>query len=325
MRQLGGNQWHGDSSIAWGIGIEASLRTPLDTDDVRDRLDALLTRHRHLAPAYVVEGEPSFAELLSRPFEQERLRVQVKDHRVRVVGHHTAVDGLGLLTILGDLTGKRVESGALGLGRRPTRPFVRTALGRLKEAAFAPPAVIAPVGRTRVVDDALAVIEVPGSVRAADLVVAAAAAILARQPEARRIAVAVGASKRPGPGAWPTDESAYLRLRNAERLDVEAVGRALRSQPAEPSGEVAGSGFAARVSALLSRRLGSTILVSHLGEVSGDALDGVAFYPVTGGRSGVSLGAVGAGGSTSLTMRARGGEHSGTDLADLLDEVRSRI
>jgi len=141
-----------------------------------------------------------------------------------------------------------------------------------------------------------------------------------------RIAVAVGASIRPGAQARPEDASAYLRLRRAERLDADAVEAVLRSRPAEPPAPaVGGSGAVARVPGWFSRRLGSTLLVSHLGELRARRLDAVEFYPVSGGRSGVSLGAATVGGRTTLTLRARGGEHTAEQLGRLLDLVREAL
>ena len=138
--------------------------------------------------------------------------------------------------------------------------------------------------------------------------------------------MAVGASRRPGADAAPTDDSAYLRLRRAERLDGKALDAALRTQPAEPAGDqLAATGVAARVAALLSQRLGSTLLVSHLGELEGDGFESVSFYPVSGGRSGVSLGAATLGGRTTLTLRARGGEHTAAGLSELLALVRDGL
>ena len=76
---------------------------------------------------------------------------------------------------------------------------------------------------------------------------------------------------------------------------------------------------------LLSRRLGSTLLVSHLGEVTADGATGLAFHPVTAGGTGLSLGAVGLGGSTTLTLRARADHWDRPGLAGLLSEIAAEL
>ena len=72
---------------------------------------------------------------------------------------------------------------------------------------------------------------------------------------------------------------------------------------------------------LLAPRLGSTLLVSHLGDVTCPGVAALAFAPVTGGGSGVSLGAVGHDGATTLSLRARGRTHDADDLAELLEAI----
>ena len=76
---------------------------------------------------------------------------------------------------------------------------------------------------------------------------------------------------------------------------------------------------------LLSRRLGSTLLVSHLGALHVPGAVGAAFHPVSGGGSGVSLGAVALDDATTLTLRARGRQHGRAELAALLADVAARL
>jgi hypothetical protein len=318
-------QWHGDSSVTWGVAVVARLREALSVDQVRGRLAGLTARYPHLADVTLSETT-DLAAMASSPFGGEGVRVAVDGNVIAVAAHHHIVDGLGLVALLSDLTGTRIQSRARGLGDRPGRPFRRAAASRILEALFAPPDVVAASGRTRTGRDVFACTDVDRVVLTGPVVVAAAAAIRRWNGRPARVAVAIGASRRPGAGASPIDDSAYLRLRRADRLDAASVDQAVRTYPTEPAGRsLAATPAAATVTALLSRRLGSTLLVSHLGELDGDGLESVAFYPVTGGRSGVSLGAATVSGRTTLTLRARGGEHSQEELSDLLAAVRDQL
>jgi len=68
-------------------------------------------------------------------------------------------------------------------------------------------------------------------------------------------------------------------------------------------------------------RLGSTLLVSHLGDVTTSAAARLAFYPVTAGGTGLSLGAVTHDGTTTLTLRGRGSAWDPAGLEALLAAV----
>ena len=72
---------------------------------------------------------------------------------------------------------------------------------------------------------------------------------------------------------------------------------------------------------MLAPRLGATLLVSHLGDVTTSAAGALAFYPVTAGGTGLSLGAVGHGGSTVLTLRGRASRWDAASLEALLGSV----
>jgi len=326
------DEWHGDTSITWGIALRGRIR-PADRPDreqVRARLRELAGRHPDLGLPDELTTGWDLAQLASTPFPETgpAVRVALERDAVVVAAHHHAVDGLGLLAVFSELSGIEVVSSARGLGERPSRPFVRAAAGRVAEALLQPPAIVSPTGDRKGLD-VLAARELDEPVRTGRLVAAATAAVrawnTAQGARADRIAVAVGASLRPGAGARPEEASAYIRLRRAERLDADAVDAALRSQPAEPPAPGGGSGTLARVTGWFSRRLGSTLLVSHLGELDARQLDAVEFYPVSGGRSGVSLGAATVGGRTTLTLRARGGEQTREELDCLLGLVREAL
>ena len=67
------------------------------------------------------------------------------------------------------------------------------------------------------------------------------------------------------------------------------------------------------------------MLVSHLGRVQADELEALAFYPFAGGGSGLALGAVTVGSSTTLTLRAQAARHATADLESLLDAIADAL
>jgi hypothetical protein len=145
------------------------------------------------------------------------------------------------------------------------------------------------------------------------------------------VSVAVGASGRVrAPGEEPADDSVLLRLRDLEGRSQEEVAALLRAAVPEPSPQQAGGsrvlaaalGLGMRV---LAPRLGSTLLVSHLGEVTAPAVERLTFHPVTAGGSGISLGAVGHAGSTTLTLRARARRWDDDGLEQLLEAIIHRL
>jgi hypothetical protein len=254
------------------------------------------------------------------------------DPAVLLAAHHGALDGLGLLALLGVVLGEPVRSSAKGLGdRRPAGSFAASAGRRLAEALVAPPARVAPSSGTP---------RGPGAGGSGDLVLArdvadadahpagtaavVAAAVRAieewnaagtggrRRASSRRIVIAVGASRRPGTDLSLEERSAYLRIRPRSG-GLNDVRAALYSAAPEPAPDLAGGrprrwavALAAIGARALSARLGSTLLVSNLGLVTGpDGLRSVAFHPVAHGRSGLAVGAATVGGVTTLTVRAR--------------------
>ena len=105
-------------------------------------------------------------------------------------------------------------------------------------------------------------------------------------------------------------------------FDAAAVGERLRTASLEP---VAWNGRRGRRAAalalrVLSPRLGSTLLVSHLGQVVADGVEELWFAPVTG-SGGLALGAVGLAGRTHLVLRAEGGGWTPAALGDLLHAI----
>lgn len=315
-------RWVADPSIGWRILLTASLAAPPDPD--------LLARS-----PYPVRTGPSLAglhRLLVAP-AVEPVVVGVAGRDLVVSAHHGSVDGLGLLRVLEQLGAGPATTSAKGVGDRPAgHGYAGTVGRRLAEALLRPPAPVpgARRGRDRTVPaagDTMVELTVPGAFRTAHVVHAAVRALvgLGAGP---RVVVAVGVSRDPA-GAGPlADHSALVRLHDAERLDPAGVEEALRRAPVERP-PVAGSGPVDRAAMLgmrlLSRRLGSTLLVSHLGEVTAPGVERLSFHPVTAGGSGVALGAVGHRGRTVLTLRARASAWDADGLERVLEAVGGEL
>jgi hypothetical protein len=305
-------RWVADPTIGWRILLTATLPDlPPADDNVRTAAST---------------SELQRALVLPDP---EPVVIGVSGHDLVISAHHGAADGLGLLRILEQRGHGPVTSSARGVGDRPAgHGYAGTVARRLAEATFRPPARI-PGNRhgAPVAGDVMAEIDLPGSYRTAEVVHAAAAALTERGTGAH-VAVAVGVTRDPDADGAVADRSALLRLRDVEGLDLPAIERALRESPVERP-PVSRSGGVDRVAAvamrLLARRLGSTLLVSHLGEVSAPHVARLSFHPVTAGGTGLSLGAVGHGGRTVLTLRARATAWNADGLEPLLEAVGGRL
>jgi hypothetical protein len=173
---------------------------------------------------------------------------------------------------------------------------------------------------------------VPRPWRTADIANAAVRGVVRHNQElgrpTRHVAVAVGAGRPRADGEPIANRSGLIRLTDLEDRSGEEIAELLRTAPLEPA-PVARSKAGNRALSggvrVLSRRLGSTLLVSHLGEVLADGSTGLAFHPVTAGGSGVSLGAVTLGGSTTLALRARAARWDRAGLERLLDEIVAEL
>ncbi|MBL0748184.1 hypothetical protein [Nocardioides baculatus] len=327
--------WVADPTVAWVIALTARVREPVTPERVRAGLAAT-------GLDCAVEGsEPSpEASLLARATAPgpTALRAVVAGRDLALAAEHQHCDGLGLLALLGTTLPASPTSSARGVGDRPpSGGGTAAAVRRLREAALTPPATVAPGPPGAGDGDSFVRLTVPGRVPVAELVRASVAAVRAhnhdRGARTDRIAVAIGASRDGGAAPVVRDRSALLRLRDVERLSGDALREAIRSAlpEAPPPGSGGGSrlvgAMATAAMGLLSGRLGSTLLVSHLGEVEADGVEDLAFYPVTGGGSGVSVGAVGLRGTTVVTLRARRHRHPPLTLEELgrrvLDELTS--
>lgn len=336
--------WVADPSLPWQILLAARLDAPPADDLLLHRLAHVARQARWSGAPAPLRHAPSYdallGELSAEPDASFPVGLGVAEGHLVVRAHHSHVDGLGLLALLSALLDAPVRSTARGVGDdRPQPPFARAALARLGEVAWAPPARIAPTapGRPTGARDAFASTQIAGTWRTSDLVAACTRALprFAEGPprRARRVAVAVGASRVSGAEAGVRDDSALIRLRTRGPLAVREVRALLAAAPLQPApgpraGDARRAGVASVAAArgtgialrLLGARLGSTVLVSHLGVVDG-AAPPLAFYPVTGGGSGLSVGAVSHRGSTTLTARARGSRHDDEGLQEILEAL----
>ncbi|HYG93448.1 MAG TPA: hypothetical protein VD859_07625 [Nocardioides sp.] len=339
-------RWVGDPAIGWRILLTARLDAAPDPATVATRLAALYAEEGWGAvPGPEPDHDVRRLQARLTADRPEPVLVGTAEGSVVVSAHHSRVDGLGLLRVLGATIGAPVRSSARGVGGRPsTGGVVGTVAERLREVVVRPPAALdPPTTLTRGPGhadgpDTLAELDVEGRFRTADLVHAAAGAAVAHQRSlglrSEPVAVAVGATREGRPDGPIADASVLLRLRDVERLDRDQVAAALRSAPVQtppavrgPLGRTVDPLLRAGTRAL-SRRLGSTLLVSHLGDVTAPAsVERLAFHPVTAGGSGVSLGAVALadGARTVLTLRARSDRWQDDGLEQVLEAIAGRL
>jgi hypothetical protein len=320
--------WGGDPSIAWRILLTAVPTTPLTVERLAERQAALHLAQGWPAPPPVSTGEPvglrrDLAEVRDVP-----LVVGLAGDQVVVSAFHAYVDGRGLLDVLAALVDSPVVSSARGIADRPREGSLA---GRLAELAFAPPARISLSPVVAADGDAYAVLTFPEGVRTSALVHAAVGAVVAHNDAAgspsRHVTVGVGAGPPVPEGGLLANRSALLRLRDLEGLSPAEVNERLRNAPLSGAGGSGASGGRLTGLALrmLAPRLGSTLLVSHLGDVTTNGADELAFYPVTAGGTGLSLGAVAHDGATTLTLRGRATAWDEPGLQRLLDRVADAL
>jgi hypothetical protein len=294
----------GDPRIAWTVLLTATLREAPSAALISARLD-------ELAGAENWSSSPPLA-------------ITVNGDEVTLAADHRYLDGQAMLAALSRLLDRPVRSLATGVGSERRRAGL--GLGgakRLFEVSARPSAVLAPTSTGDSDEDAIAHAHLPYRVSTSDLVVAATDALAGGSP--RPISVAVGVATRVG--SELADNSGYLRIRDARGLSRAEVSDFLRRAPLQPGGEPAGAvgALASIATRALANRLGSTVLVSHLGDVVADGVADLAFYPVSGGASGLSLGAATIEGRTTITLRARGHRHSSDGLERLLETITAAL
>lgn len=329
---------YGDPTVSWSILLEAKLSSVLTPEKARMRLAVAVEERPWLGAAPDVEAVPGkelpatrdrFAEA---PYERGapllRVAVGTDEPVVLIAAHHGALDGLGLLAVLGLALDVPISSAAKGIGTRTAdRSFLASAFQRLAEALFAPPARIAPERAERGQGDVFSARNLPRS-RLGSSAFAAAAANLTESWNSRhgkktaRVVAAVGASWRGGAAPEPEHDSAFFRLRLGRKPVAAEVGALLAARPPEPDFPARSSRIARLGTRLLASRLGSTYLVSNLGLVSAaDAVTSIAFYPAASGRSGVAFGAATVGGTSTVTVRARRKDFDDAAVAGLADGI----
>ena len=325
-------EWVADPSIAWRILLTARTHEPLDPVALAARQSTLHASQGWAAATDVAVDEPDVLRRRLAEVRDEPLVVGLADQHLVVSAFHAYVDGLGLLDVLAALVDSPASSATRGIGDRPpAQSVLRAGLSRLAEVAVAPPARVATVPVTATGGDAYAATSVDGPVRTAALVHAAAAGIVAHNRaagrSARHVAVAVGAGRPAAPGEPLANRSELIRLRDVDRMAAADVEAALRSAPLSGAGGTGAAGGRVTQVALriLGPRLGSTMLVSHLGEVTTAAASDLAFYPVTAGGTGLSLGAVTHDGRTTLTLRGRGSDWAADGLEGLLAGIAAQL
>ena len=333
--------WLGQTGLAWNILLVVDLLEVPTVPTLLERLEAMSDKHGWGSPSAGAVVTGSVDELLDSfaviPDGGQPVSVGVTGSGLVIRAHHAYVDGLGLLALVRDLTGAPVRSSVTGVLARPTRSAPRTLFVRLLEVALRPPAPVAgstASGSSRM-GEAFATARVDGSRRTADLAAAAVAAVGVWNEDAqvrrRGIALAVGVSTTGGEHLEVGDDSGFLRVTDAECLTPGELEVALAQAPLQVGGtaQSAGTRWASGLIRLgtrvLARRLGSTVLVSHLGRVEAASVTSAAFYPMAGGGSGLALGAVTVGSTTTLTLRARARQHSSDELGRLLDDVVARL
>ena len=191
-----------------------------------------------------------------------------------LAARHDALDGLAMLTAAGRLLGCDLRSSARGVGTgRAGATGAMVARGW--EVVARPPARVAPSGDPAP-GDSFALTCVAAAPRTADLVRAGARAVVAwnraHRAPAQRVTVAVGVSTVGATSPALADRSAFLRLRGVEELELDDIRDLLARAPVQPGGS--GGAMSPVVAAvaniavrLVAPRLGSTLLVSHLGAV----------------------------------------------------------
>lgn len=334
--------WVADPRLAWTPTVACTLPAGLDATTLQERLHRINDRLRPGSTSEPVTESDDELDLLRRTSRARAggpVTAGLGGELLVVSVDHSVGDGASLLAALTEITGVSLTSGFSGVGERAAQHgFVAARVRRLAEVLFSPPAVVPPTTPTSgVPGDAFAARRVPGTHGTTAVIAASAAACAAELVTGRarrRVRIAVGLSTVSGARPALGDHSALLRLSPGTLASPERIRDALRTQGLEPDpGDETYDrrpGLArltTRVQGALASRLGSTVLVSHLGHVTsaGGGLCDVAFYPVTGGASGLSVGAVVQDGQTLLTARARAARHDAAGLARVLDAVAARL
>lgn len=333
----------GHPDVSWSVVIEAGLAAAPATADVQARLDAVLPGHPHLGPSPRVRSVDDAAlagerqRIADEPYAAGGPATRVTivagaSSRLLVAAHEGALDGLGLLGLAGLALGLPLASSARGVGADPPRgSFAASALRAVTEAAVRPPTRVAAAGgRPGARGDELGARDA-GSLRGtAHIVAAAARAVVAwnagHGAQAGRIVTVIGASHRAGDAITLDHAAAWMRVRPGRGDDAIVAARIAAEQPRPVGPPARLPGPAIGAIRLLSKRLGSTFLVSNLGLIAAPpAVTSLAFFPVAHGRSGVAFGAATVGNASTITIRARARRFDAAAAAEILDRVAGEL
>src|SRR4051794_19635060 len=136
--------WLGQSGLAWNILLSADV-VPPPTRVLSERLDALATRQGWPVGGSdtAVGGDrpEALRRLAAREHHWPPVAVGRTPEGLVVGAHHAYVDGLGLLTVLGELCATPVTSRAVGVGEgRANARVAGSLVRRLAEVAAHQPA-----------------------------------------------------------------------------------------------------------------------------------------------------------------------------------------
>jgi hypothetical protein len=322
---------YGDPDVTWSIVLQLDLAEALSSEEISARVPAVFGAHPHLGlhPAIERRDATTLDRFANEPYADDaplvRLALDDAGRQFLVAAHHGAVDGLGLVGLAGRLLGLELGTSARGVQRTGEEPgFLAGSLRRIQEIVLRPPERFRGSQRAERGDHLVGTVlpfrrQGTGALAWAGL---SALRLWNGSPPSRSQAViALGVSRRSGLPAPPPDRNtAYTRLRVSGIESRAALTELLIRTEPEPDFPVTDAhGLGAVVTRLLASRLGASMLVSNLGEISGRGVTSARFWPVASGPNGVSLGLVSAGDTTTMTVRARRGWFSEDDADALLD------
>jgi hypothetical protein len=334
----------GGPRVSWSILLEAELEGGADAEQVESRLAAATAGAPHLGAAPVVRAVERVelpglrAAFADEPYRDGHPVVRAavalsEPGAVLLAAHHGALDGLGLLGLMGVALGAPLASSARGVGAGPPRGAVGPwAAVRAARAALRPPTQVAPARRDRRRAGATLVATAVPALRGGTPALTAAAmrAIAAwnvsRGERSEGAVVAVGASHRSGADLTLDNRAAWLRvdLESGQNLHVRAVFEAASPQPVPAPWR--GPRAASILTGAMAARMGSTLLVSNLAAITGPpGLVALSFWPISHGRSAVALGAATVAARTTLTLRAPARRFAEEDLSRLLESVAAEL
>jgi hypothetical protein len=219
-----------------------------------------------------------------------------------LLGHHSAFDGLGMVSIIRSLvTGVTEEASVYRSNARSSGPEVPWPLLKRVLLPAEPVAKSQAVPQTEVLE--ARTVDLSGKRITSRLAAACARAVVAHNR--RRSAPIRGIGISVAVGGTGKEPATYRRIDMKPDGPVSRVVDEALSTPTVPR-ELVGLPRRAHLLRPVLGRLSDTILVSNLGRQELDHVERLDFFPVARGRSSVAFGCAGvAGGLTTLSIRAR--------------------